>query len=386
MLDIARCYNIADLRAAAKRRLPRMLFEIIDRGTEDEIALRGNRAAIDRIKLMPRVGVDVAERSLATTLLGQPAAMPLAIAPTGWAGLFWHEGELALARAAKAAGVPFTLATGSMVVLERVAREVGGRLWFQVYIWPERNLTYDLVRRVAAAGYEAIVVTLDTPVAPNWEYFLRNGFSMPFRPTAANMTDMLMHPRWLFGTLMRYLVSTGPPRLQHHPPAARRRRKGAAAPPVLLNPTVDWADIRRLREMWPGKLLVKGILHPADALSAVAAGADGVVVSNHGGRNLDGALASFAALPAVVEAVGGKAAILVDSGVRRGSDLAKALALGADAAQTGRATLFGMAAAGEAGVARALDLLRRELDTTMAMLGCREIGGIARTILAPDPP
>ncbi len=384
MTNVADCFNIADIRMAAKRRLPKSLFEFIDRATEDELAVRNNRAAIERIRILPRAPLDVSNRSLSSSIFGKPVGLPMAIAPTGASGLMWYEAELELARAAKAAGIPYTMATGSMVPFERVAKEVGGRLWFQLYVWPDRAATYELVRRVAAAGAETLVVTVDTPVPPNREYNTRNGFGLPFRPTVANVTDISLHPRWLLGTLLKYLIADGMPKMRNHPAEFNNARTRAAiAPRLTLCDTVDLPEIKRLRDMFPGKLLVKGIMHPQDALDVVAAGADGVVVSNHGGRNLDAAMATFDALPGIAAAIGGKATIIVDSGIRRGLDILKALALGADAVQTGRATLWGAAAGGEAGVTRVLDLLRHELSTAMANTGVRTIEQIHRGLLAP---
>jgi len=383
MTNLAKCHNIADLRAAAKRRLPRYVFEYVDRGTEDEIALRNNRDAIDRIKLIPRLPRDVSRRQTGTTLFGAETGMPLVIAPTGAAGLMWHLGEIELARAAVAANVPFTMATGSMTALDVLAREVQGRLWFQLYLWAEKALSYDLVRRARDAGYEALVVTVDTPVSPNREYNVRNGFSIPFKPTVRNVTDMLLHPDWLFGTMFRYLLRTGMPGLENHPTEFNKRAtQAAAAPRVALRDDLSLEEIARLRELWPRKLLVKGIMHPQDASDLVAFGVDGIVVSNHGGRNLDGALASFDALPAIASAVRDRATVIVDSGVRRGADILKAVALGAHAVQVGRATLYGTAVAGQAGAARALELLRYELDTAMANSGCASIAEITADLLA----
>lgn len=383
MTDLAKCHNIADLRAAAKRRLPRFIFEFVDRGTEDEHALRESRAAIDRIKLVPRFARNVATRDLSTTLLGGPASMPLAIAPTGAAGLMWYRGEVELARAAAAAKIPFTMATGSMTALDELARQVQGRLWFQLYLWVERELSYDLVRRAGDAGYEALVVTVDTPLSPLREYNDRNGFTVPYVPTARSVRDMLLRPGWLAGTMLRYAMREGMPALQNHPTEFNRRATRAAnAPRVAIDASLDFDEITRLRDRWRGKLIVKGILHPQDAVEAVARGADAIIVSTHGGRNFDSAVASFDALPAIAAAVGGKTTIIIDSGIRRGADILKAIALGADAAQVGRATLFGTAVAGQAGAARALELLRRELDYAMANTGCARIADITGDLLA----
>jgi isopentenyl diphosphate isomerase/L-lactate dehydrogenase-like FMN-dependent dehydrogenase len=358
----------------------------VDRGTEDEICLLHNRAVLDGIKLRPRVLVDVNTRSLETTLFGKPQSMPFAVAPTGSAGLTWYEGELALARAAKAAGVPFTLATGSQTPLEKIAREAGGTLWFQIYMWANRNLSYELIRRVEAAGYEALIVTVDTPVGPNREYNTRNGFGLPFVPTVRNITDMMLHPRWLYGTLFRYLATSGMPRIENHPEAYRRSitadpRAGRRA---MRSDSLNWADIKRVRELWPRTLMIKGLMHPDDARLAVEHGADAVVLSNHGGRNLDYVESTFEVLPEIVDAVGDQTTVIVDSGIRRGSDIVKAIALGAKAVLAGRATLYGTAAGGQAGAARALELLHYEMDNAMAMLGCATIADIGPQMLAPN--
>src|SRR3990167_3406345 len=244
MKDISQsAYNIADLREIAQRRLPKGLFEFVDRGTEDEVALRNNRAAFERIKLRPRTLVDVSGRSQEVTLFGNRQKMPIAIAPTGTAGLMWHEGEIALARAAAEAGIPFTLATGSMTAMEKVADQAGGELWFQLYMWPDRSLSHKLVERARACGFEALVVTVDGVVPGNREYNLRNGFTIPFTFTRGNVTDVLLHPRWMLGVLARYLVTTGMPRYQNYPTELRQkitaRPMGRAS---LRNDSLNWDD------------------------------------------------------------------------------------------------------------------------------------------------
>ena len=359
-------------------------FEFIDRGTEDEVLLRLNREALDALRIVPRLPVDVSHRSTGTTLFSRPIAMPLAIAPTAAAGLVWHEGELALARAAARAGVPFTSATGALTSLERIAAEAGGRLWFQLYVWRDATLSFRLIERVERAGYEALIVTVDTPVSANRGYNRRNGFGVPFTPSVRSVLDILTHPRWFAGTIGRYLATTGIPQYENHPPAHRLRITGApAAPAVLHDDAFDWAGFARIRAAWPRTLMIKGILHPDDARAAVRHGADAVIVSNHGGRNLDAAIPAIDALPGIVAAVGGQAAVLLDSGVRRGSDIVRAVALGAQAVLAGRAPLYGTAVAGEAGAAKALSILRHELDTTMAMAGCPTIADISSRTLAP---
>jgi isopentenyl diphosphate isomerase/L-lactate dehydrogenase-like FMN-dependent dehydrogenase len=369
-----RCYNIADLREVARRRLPKGVFEYIDKGAEDQIALGGNRAALDACKLLNRVLMDVSDVRLETQVLGAPAALPLVIAPTGIAGLTWHEGEFELAKAAGRAGVPFTLATGSNTPMEKVAQESGARAWFQLYMWREKELSYELVRRAAKAGFEALIWTVDIGHGANREHNARNGFSTPYKLNARSIADMLSHPEWLATVMGRYLLAGGMPEHVNYPEQYQSRftggasRKGGHATSLRAD-KVSWEDVDRLRDIWPGKLIVKGIMRADDAERAIAHGADAIVVSNHGGRNLDSAPATIDVLPGVVAAVGGKAEVIVDSGVRRGADVVKCLALGASAVLTGRATLYGVAAGGQAGAEKALAILKDEMKRTMAYIG-----------------
>lgn len=375
-------YNIEDLRRLAQRRLPRVAWDYLERGAEDDVTLAANRAAFERIHFQPRTLVDVSDRTLRHELFGKTYSAPFGIAPTGAAGLYCFDADIALARAAQAAGVPFVLSTASFVAMERVAREAGGSQWFQLYMSKDRDAAARLVRRALDAGFEALVVTTDVPVGANREYNLRNGFAIPFRINARNVADGLLHPRWLAQVFLRTLLSDGVPRFRNvdsnvggriiaQDLSAFRARRDA----------LDWSDIAWLRTVWPRQLLVKGILTVADARLALQHGADGVVVSNHGGRQLDGALAAIDALPAIAAAVGEHMPVLFDSGVRRGSDIVKALALGADFVFTGRATLYGAAAGGEAGVARALELLRTETDRVLALLGCNSVAALDRNCL-----
>ncbi|MBS1219262.1 MAG: mdlB [Proteobacteria bacterium] len=359
-MSYAEAYNIEDLRQLAQRRLPRVAWDYLERGAEDDVTMTANRAAFERIHFRPRTLVDVSGRTLRHQLFGKTYAAPFGIAPTGAAGLYWFDADIALARAAHAAGVPFVLSTAEAA---------------------ER-----LVRRAFDAGFEALVVTTDVPVGANREYNLRNGFVIPFRINARNVVDGLLHPRWLTQVFLRTLLTSGVPRFQNVDSnvggrivakdlSAFRARRDA----------LDWSDIAWLRAIWPRKLLVKGILAEGDARLAMEHGADGVVVSNHGGRQLDGALAAIDALPAIVAAVGGRMPVLFDSGVRRGSDIVKALALGADFVFVGRATLYGAAAGGEAGVARALELLRTETERVLALIGCTTVAALNRDCLQlPD--
>jgi isopentenyl diphosphate isomerase/L-lactate dehydrogenase-like FMN-dependent dehydrogenase len=379
-------YNIADLREMARRRLPKSFFEFVDRGTEDEIALSHNVAALAAIKFRPQVLVDVADRDLGIELFGQRQKLPFAVSPTGIAGLLWHGGEVALARAAAAAGVPFSLATTSITSMEDVAAQAGGRLWYQLYMWPERKMSYEMVDRARAANFEALILTVDTVVSPNREYNQRNGYTAPFRFTPKNVRDVAMHPRWMLGTLARYMMNGGMPQFENYPEELRRKITSRQIDRrTLTNQSLTWDDLRELRRMWPRNLIVKGILRADDAVRAVNCGADAVQVSNHGGRNLDSAVAPIDVLPEIVDAVGHRATVLVDSGYRRGSDIVKALALGAHAVMIGRGTLFGTAAAGQEGAARALSIYREEIDRTMAFLGCRSIAEITPDILQLPP-
>lgn len=376
------CYNIADLRRLAQRRLPHGVWEYAERGTEDEVGMARNRTAFDDVTFRPRVLRGVEKVSTRTDLLGLPSALPLAVAPTGAAGLLWYQGDLMLARAAARAGVPFTISSASTMDLEQIA-EAGGRLWFQLYLWENRELSLAVVDRAHAAGCDTLFVTLDMAVAPNREYIHRNGFGTPFQINARNTLDVLTHPRWLLGTMGRYQLSGGIPSQANLPDRLRSKvTKGAPPGALFKQDDLDWDGLKQIRDRWPGKLVLKGVLHPEDAKLALAAGADGLVVSNHGGRALDSSAATITALPAIVEAVGGRMAVLLDSGVRRGSDVIKALALGADGVLAGRAPLYGLAAAGEAGVDRALELLRAEVARTMAMLGTRTVAEIGPDLLA----
>jgi len=377
MSDNLKAYNIFDLRDIAIKRVPKGFFEFVDRGTEDEVALRNNRQVFDRIRFRTRTFVDVSKRTQDTTIFGTKYKMPLVIAPTGVAGLLWHEGEIKLAKAARKAGIPFTLATGSITAMERVADEAGGDLWFQLYLWPDRSMSHELVNRAKAAGYKTLVVTVDGVSSGNREYNLRNGFTLPFSFNARNMWDMATHPRWLMGVMARYLMTTGMPMYANYPEAAKAKMtKGPPGRASLRTDSISWADLDALRKIWPGKLIVKGILDPQDAMTAVDHGADGIDVSNHGGRNLDGIASPIEVLPEIVDAVGKRTTIFMDSGIRRGSDVIKALALGANAVMVGRSTLYGVAAGGEAGASRALEIYRDEIHRNMALLGCNTIDEI----------
>lgn len=382
------CYSIADLRLAARRRLPKGVFEFIDRGVEDEIALANNRHAFERIKLRNRVLVDLDEVALETTLFGKPCGLPLAISPTGLAGICWHQGEILLARAAAAANIPLTLATGSITPMERLAGEAGGRLWFQMVMWRDRELSYGQVKRARSAGFEALVLTVDSGLGSNREHPKRNGFTVPFKFSRKNIPDLARHPGWLTRVILPYMLKSGIPRYENYPEGYRRSILAAVGGTKVLQAmqgrNATWEDVDRLRDLWPGILIVKGILRPDDALQAVEHGADGIIVSNHGGRHMDSAVAPIDAVAEIAEAVGNRTTVILDSGLRRGSDIVKALALGANAAMMGRCTLYGVAVAGQAGAEHALALLRTEYRQTLGFVGCRNALEIGPDVIAAE--
>ena len=380
--NVQEALNVHDLRDMARQRLPKWLFEFVDRGTEDEVALRNNRAAFERIKLKTQVLVDVSQRNQEVTLFGKQHGMPLGIAPTGPAGMLYYKGELELARAAKAANIPFTLATGSQTSMEEVAKVVGGTLWFQLYMWSDVRMSHILVERAKNAGFEALVVTVDGPVGTNREYNVRNGYTVPFHYTRKNTAPVLVKPGWLLNVILRYWMSGGMPTRANYPEGmAEKFTHVSTAERKTKNDSLSWDDLGVLRDMWPGKLLVKGILTPRDAERAIARGADGIIVSNHGGRNFDSSMAPIEVLASIVDAVGSRTTVIVDSGFRRGSDVVKALAIGARLVMVGRATLWGTTVAGEAGAARAINFYREEISRTLAYLGCRNISELSRDCL-----
>jgi isopentenyl diphosphate isomerase/L-lactate dehydrogenase-like FMN-dependent dehydrogenase len=379
---MATAATIEDVRRLARRSLPRLAFDFIEGGADAELTLRRNLEAFERRVLRPRYLVDVSRRDTSATLLGQQIEMPLLIAPTGMSRVAGPDGDLAGVRAAGQFGVPFVLSTMSSHSIEDVARAASGPLWFQLYLWRQREIGERLVGRAKAAGFEVLVVTVDVPVVGRRVRDVHNGFVFPPKLRPRNALDMVLHPRWLagvprtvrFANLVETAAGAGGRPLEH----------AHLVNSLLSNPGASWADFSRLRALWDGPLLVKGLLTAEDALLAVDCGADGVIVSNHGGRQLDGTPASLDALEEIVAAVGGRTEVLVDGGIRRGTDVVKALALGARACLIGRPWLYGLAAGGEAGVVRVLELLRDELDRALALLGRPTIDALDRTVLTSE--
>ena len=377
-----RGYNIAAMRALARAALPRPVFDFADGGAEDENTLRRNEAAFDDIELLPHPLTGAATRDLSITLFGRRLSLPVIVGPTGLGGLFWPDGERCAARAAAAAGTAYCLSHGSVCRLEDVPRGNGLR-WMQVFIFRDRAFTRELTERAAAAGYDALVLTTDNQLLGNRERDIRNGFAIPPRFRLGDLAGMALKVPWLWRMRREFPRITFGNYVREGESADIATLAGRMA--SLLDPAMTWKDVEVVREIWKGPMILKGVLHPEEARAALARGIDGVIVSNHGGRQLDGAPGSLDALPAVVAAVEGRIPVLLDGGVRRGVDVAKALALGAAACLIGRPQLWGVAVAGEPGVRHVLEIYRRELDRSMGLCGVSRIAEIGRDLLFKRP-
>jgi L-lactate dehydrogenase (cytochrome) len=368
--------NVADLRQLAKKRLPRAIFDFLDGGALDEITLDANRADFNRIVFRPRVLVDVSGRSLATRIFDQDLAMPLILGPIGSLGLLARRGEMQVARAAERCGIPMCLSTASVCSMEEVKSATSRPFWFQLYVGKERPVAQGLIERAAAAGCPVLVFTVDQAVSSRRERDARNGLTFPMRITMANALDMLRHPRWITQVLL------GPPLdLGNYRRPDERSRNVMTFPQRAAktqDPSKTWKEVDWVRSLWKGPLVIKGLLTPEEAQRAVDHGADGIVVSNHGGVILDGDPSTISVLPAIADAVKGRTRIFLDGGIRRGQDVLKALALGADACFVGRAYAYGLAADGEPGVQRALEILQSEMSTTMALIGRNRVSELGR--------
>jgi len=374
--------NIEDLRLLAQRRVPRMFYDYADSGSWTESTYRANESDFQSIKLRQRVAVNMEGRSTATTMIGQPTAMPVAIAPTGLTGMQHADGEILAARAAKKFGIPFTLSTMSICSIEDVSRGTDGHpFWFQLYVMKDRDFIERLIDRAKAANCSALVLTLDLQILGQRHKDLKNGLTAPPKMTLTNLIDIACKPRWALGML-------GTPRRQFgnivgHVKGVENMGSLGAWTAQQFDPALNWGDVEWIKKRWGGKLILKGIQDVEDARLAAASGADALIVSNHGGRQLDGAESSIRALPAIADAVGQQIEVHMDGGIRSGQDVLKARALGARGTYIGRAFLYGLGAMGEAGVSKALEIIHRELDLTMAFCGKTQIDQVDASILLP---
>jgi (S)-mandelate dehydrogenase len=379
------CYVIEDLRQLARRRLPQFIFDFFDGGSEQELTLSANQEAFQHWAWRPHVLRDVSQPRLGVDILGQAASLPMAIAPTG-AGRFGHpDAELGLARAAREAGIPYALSSSATTLIETIAEQAGGRLWFQAYVLKERDYFWQLLQRAESAGFEALIITVDLAVGGKRVRDFHNHFAIPFQFTPRNIVDALQHPSWLL-----QLLQHGMPVMENLRGMARAQSSSLATNQAIASTVgrgydagFDLERLREVRDRWKGKLIVKGIARADDAALAADIGADLLVVSNHGGRQLDGALASLDCLPEVVQAVGHRCEVWLDGGIRHGGDVAKAMALGARGVLCGRATLYGAIAAGEAGARRSLEILRDEYQRTLQLCGLTDSSQWSRDLLTP---
>ncbi len=374
--------NIDDLRKRARRRLPRAIFDYVDGGAEDEATLRANRAGFRRYTFNPRVLVDVSGRDQSTTVLGERLASPLILAPTGFTGMLWPRGEILAARAAARKGLVFTLSTMSICSLEQVAEAAPGPLWFQLYVWRDREVTRSLMERAKAAGYRVLVVTVDTPVLGQRERDVRNGLVVPPRITVNNVLDTVRRVAWLRGMLANPRITFG--NFVGTEAAGQNPVSVAEYTTQQFSPAVSWADLDWFRSIWSGPMAIKGVMAVEDARLAVEHGVEAIVVSNHGGRQCDYLPGAVEVLPEIADAVGDRAEVILDGGVRRGSDAVKAVALGARACMVGRAFNYGLAAGGQAGAEKAIDILQKEIDRCLALIGRPRLSDLDRSALRID--
>jgi L-lactate dehydrogenase (cytochrome) len=383
MTNLTSILSLNDFEAAAKRRLPRPVFGYVSGASEDNVSLLSAREAFRRYSFVPRALVDVSKRTASTTLLGRPYSAPFGIAPMGLSALFAYRGDMVLAQAAAASNVPMIMSGSSLIRLEEIVQQ-NPDAWFQAYLPGQKDKIAALIKRVIEAGYKTLVVTVDTPVMANRENNIRSGFSTPLRPSFRLAWDGLVRPSWLFGTFLRTLVNHGMPHFENN---YAERGAPIMSPSILRDFSdrghLNWDHFKMVRRLWPGALVIKGILHPADARKAADLGADGVIVSNHGGRQLDGSVAPLLVLPKIVDAVP-SIPVMLDSGVRRGTDVLKALALGAKFVFVGRPLGYAAAVAGNEGVLHAIKLLSDEILRDMGLLGITSLSSITTAVLHHD--
>jgi L-lactate dehydrogenase (cytochrome) len=372
--------SIDDLRTLAKRRVPKAFFQYADHGSYSQSTLRANRDDLEAIKLRQRVGVDVANRDLTTTIIGEPSALPFVLAPIGLSGMQHGDGEIAACRAAQAAGIPYTLSTMSICSIEDVAAAVEKPFWFQLYFIRDRGFVRELIERAIAAKCSVLVVTLDLNVLGQRHCDIKNGMTVPPEVTLANLLDIASKPAWALSVLNGKRKTFG--NLAGHVKGMDGVKRLATWISRQFDPSMTWDDIAWIRTIWSGPIVLKGIVDVEDAKLAVKTGAAGIVVSNHGGRQLDGAPSTISALPAIAAAVGDHIEVLFDGGIRSGQDVLRALALGAHACMIGRAYAYGLGAAGEAGVTKAIDILRNELDISLALTGATSVRTVGPEVIA----
>ncbi|MFZ1922309.1 MAG: alpha-hydroxy acid oxidase [Xanthobacteraceae bacterium] len=371
---------IEDLRQTYHRKVPRAFVDYCESGSYAEETLRANRADLDRIRLRQRILHNVASRSAKTTILGEPASLPLALAPVGLTGMQYGDGEILACRAAQQAGIPYTLSTMSICSIEDVAAAVGKPFWFQLYVMKDRGYIRALIERAAAAKCSALVLTVDLQVIGQRHNDIRNGMSVPPQIRIKNLLDIATKPAWAVGIARGKRKTFG--NIAGHYPGMSNVTVLSKWIADQFDATLNWKDVEWIKSLWPGKLILKGILDVEDARIAAQSGAAALVVSNHGGRQLDGAPSSISVLPAIADAVGSQIEVMFDGGIRSGQDLMRALALGARACMSGRAYIYGLGAGGQAGVARAIEIIRNELDITMALMGINSIADIDRRVIA----
>jgi L-lactate dehydrogenase (cytochrome) len=370
---------IEDLREVARRKVPKAFFDYVDSGSYNEETLRANRADLETIKLRQRVMVDVSERSLATTVIGQKISAPFALAPIGLCGMQHGDGEILAAQAAEEAGIPFTLSTMSICSIEQVADATSRPFWFQLYVIRDRGFSRDILSRASAAKCNALVLTVDLQVLGQRHRDIRNGMTVPPEMRLSNIIEIARKPRWALSILKSKSKTFG--NLAGHLEGIEDITSLAQWTNSQFDPALNWKDVEWIKKVWPGKIIIKGILDVEDARTAVKLGADAIVVSNHGGRQLDGAPSSISALPAIAQAVGSDTEVLFDGGIRTGADLLRALALGARACLIGRAYVYGLGAGGKAGVAKAIDILQKELSVAMALTGTTRVSDVGPQVL-----
>ncbi len=382
MKDLKKVTEIEDLRRVAERKVPRMFYDYVDSGSWTETTYRSNETDFDRIKLRQRVLVDMDNRSLATQMIGEEVKMPVAIAPTGFTGMMWADGEIHAARAAEKFGVPFSLSTMSICSIEDIATHTSKPFWFQLYVMRDHEYVANLIQRAKDANCSALILTADLQVLGQRHKDIKNGLSAPPRPTLANIVNLMTKPQWCMNMLGTKRHSFG--NIVGHAKGVDDLSSLTAWTEEQFDPRLSWDDVARIKDMWGGKLIIKGIMEPEDAIMAARSGADALVVSNHGGRQLDGALSSISALSDIVQAVHAENSdieVWLDSGIRSGQDVLKALALGAKGTMIGRAFLYGLGAYGEDGVRRALEIIHKECDLSMAFCGHTDINNVTTDIL-----